>query len=410
MFIRYLRLCLVLSSLSIFTAQLDAQNHEFSGISRFSLINTNADKSFLNEGTDIVRHDRNGFSLTQAALAIESDWGNGISSEITTFFHDDGDLSLGLSEVFIKYKPLQRAKKKWQLRLGSFYPELSFENNHTAWLSSDTYQFSAINAWVAEEMRINGVELSYSQNGRSIRSPYSWDIRGGLFKGNDTFGSYLTWRGFAVHDRQTLFNETVRFAPYPEVLNRQTIWSPNDVQPFREIDGRWGVYIGAHLAYLRRAELRYYFYDNRADPDKLTPERYYAWHTIFHSLSLNYQLTESTNLKMQLMDGSTLMGYRVVYADFSAAHIQVKTQISNRIKLTARAETFDVFENDNMPLDNNHSNGVSMTVNSQYEIDEHKSVGLEYSFVKNYAYNRPSLSLSPKAVVRQWQLTLELRF
>ena len=319
-------------------------------------------------------------------------------------------MSFGLTEAYVKYRPLQRSSKKWQVRLGSFYPEMSFENTDTAWLSPDTYQFSAINAWIAEEMRINGLEVAYSQNGRSVRSKWSWDVRAGLFKGNDTFGSYLTWRGFSAHDRQSLINETVMFAPYPEVINPNTIWSPNDVQPFREIDGRWGVYVGTHLAYLRRAELRYYFYDNRADPNKLTPERYYAWHTIFHSLAFNMQLTESTDLKMQVIDGSTLMGYRVVYADFSAAYFQLNHQFSDKLQATARLETFDVFENDNMPLDNNHSNGVGATVNIQYQFNKHYSLGIEHSAIKNYAYNRPSLGLSPKAVVHQWQLTLEARF
>lgn len=390
--------------------QAYAANHEVSSVLRISALSTNSEKSFLNEGSDILRHDDPGLKLAQAAIEIDSNWGHGLSSEITAFYHFDGDLEIGLSEAYLYYRPLQRSTKKWRARLGSFYPEMSFENTDIAWLSSDTYQFSAINSWLAEEMRINGLELSYSQNGRAIRSKWSWDIRAGLFKGNDTFGSYLTWRGFSTHDRQTLFNETVRFAPYPEVINPRTIWSPNDIQPFREIDGRWGVYAGVHLAYLRRAEFRYYFYDNRADVDVITSERYYAWHTIFHSLAFNYQLTQSTNLKMQIMDGSTLMGYRVVYADFSAAHIQIKQQINDNLKATLRLETFDVFENDNMPQDNNHSNGLAFTANTQYKIDKNLSVGMEYSVVKNYAYNRLSLLQTPKAVIRQAQLTLQWRF
>jgi hypothetical protein len=401
-------LCTVICSAVITSAS--AQHHTISGIARLGFVSTSANQSFFNEGTDIFRFDKSGLVLSQAAIELDSDWGKGLSSSLTAFYHEDGDMSLGLTEAYIKYRPLQRSSKKWQIKLGSFYPEMSFENTDIAWLSPDTYQFSAINAWIAEEMRINGLEVAYSQNGRSVRSKWSWDLRAGLFKGNDTFGSYLTWRGFSAHDRQTLFNETVRFAPYPEVINPSTIWSPNDVQPFREIDGRWGVYVGAHIAYLRRAELRYYFYDNRADSDKLTAERYYAWHTIFHSLALNVQLTESTNLKMQVMDGSTLMGYRVVYADFSASYIQLKHQISNKLKATARLETFDVFENDNIPQDNNHSNGIGAIVNMQYQFNKHYSFGIEHSVIKNYAYNRPSLGLSPKTVVQQWQLTLEARF
>lgn len=398
------------ASLVLLTQSLAAAEHQFKGLARVNLIATDAQNSFFNEGTDITRWDKNQLTLSQTLLEVHSDWTSALSSEVSLFAYTDGEMKGGITEAFINYKPLQRQSKKWAVRAGLFYPELSVENADIGWLSRDTYSFSAINSWYAEELRIAGAELSYSQNGRSRRSPWSWDLRAAIYKGNDPIGSLIAWRGFAIHDRQTLLNEVVKFAPLPFVMDPATIASPNDVPPFREIDGRFGFYAGIHLSYLRKLQIKYYYYDNNADPDALTPLRYYAWDTKFHNLALQYQLSPSVNIKAQALYGNTFMGKNIVNVDYSSAFVQVRKQFDAQYKATVRLEAFDAVDIDVMPQENNHSNGVSATLNGQRKISANTSLGAEYTIVKNYAYNRLSLGEDAKQIVRQLQLVAEFRF
>jgi hypothetical protein len=109
---------------------------------------------------------------------------------------------------------------------------------------------------------------------------------GSIFKGNDTTGTILAWRGWGLHDKQASLNERIFFARYPSIgigqeLEPQAAW----VEPFREVDGRFGYYVGGHWDYQQKSRVRYYYYNNNADELVLARGGQYAWHTRFHSLS-----------------------------------------------------------------------------------------------------------------------------
>lgn len=248
-------------------------HHQTSGLIQAGYAVSDSQTSFLNDGSGILRHDNNGFILQQGIVQIESDWASDISSKVVLNAFADGDQKLSISQAEIKYQPLTQSALKFKIRAGMFYPELSVENTDIGWLSPDTYTQSAINSWFGEELRIFGLEASLFQSGRRTSSHWSWDAKMGLYKGNDPLGSVIAWRGFAMHDRQSLFDERLQFAPYPFVVSEDGINHPAWVEPFHELDTRVGAYLGLHLSYLRRTEIKYYRYDNFADPNAVNRQR-----------------------------------------------------------------------------------------------------------------------------------------
>lgn len=252
-----------LSMLAISTSGLTV---EIKGLVQLNYVLADEQPSWFDEDTGILAYSKNGANIQQALLAVSDSFANGLSYELVANYYQRGEQSLGLSQAQVGYKPLSSSKVRWRARAGFFYPKLSLENVDTGWLSPFTYTQSAINSWVGEEMRTAGLELTLFSPGRSRNSPFSWEVHGALFKANDPLGTLLSWRGFALHDRQSLSNDRVPFAAYPSVINQDRIFHPNYVEPYHELDGAMGFYLGAHLDYYKQSSARYYYYDNQGDP------------------------------------------------------------------------------------------------------------------------------------------------
>jgi hypothetical protein len=348
--------------------------------------------------------------LQQAIAQIESDWSSDLSSKIVLNAFADGDQKLSVSQAELKYQPLTQSALKYKVRVGMFYPELSVENTDIGWLSPDTYTQSAINSWLGEELRVFGVEASLFKSGRRSSTPWSWDAKIGLYKGNDPLGSVIAWRGFAMHDRQSLLDERLEFAAYPFVVSENGINHPAWVEPFHELDSRVGGYFGLHLNYLRRTQLKYYRYDNFADPNVLNSQRLYAWRTKFHSLAIHHQIDKQWQVKAQFMHGATLMGNNFVHVEYVAGFIQGTYKPEDKHKLSARIDIFDVHERDDIPEDINTSFGHALTLNYQFKISKHWQIGNELHINKNTALNRTTLGIAPRQHEKQWLFIAEYRF
>jgi len=64
---------------------------------------------------------------------------------------------------FTEWRPVPKSATRYRLKLGAFYPNISLEKVDPAWSSPYTQNFSAINTWIAEEIRTFGAELSMSR-------------------------------------------------------------------------------------------------------------------------------------------------------------------------------------------------------------------------------------------------------
>ncbi|MCC2616487.1 hypothetical protein LJ739_09565 [Aestuariibacter halophilus] len=403
---------LIFAGLALLLSSLVAnvQAAEWQGLIQLGAQHSTGDTSFIDSGTGLLRYseDDNPLQLYQAVLNVRQDIGSAWSVDITANGYTDGDQKLGLTQAQLEYKPLMAGPVKWRGRAGFFYPRMSLENVDVGWLSPYTYTNSYINSWIGEELRIPGLELTLYRPGRAVRSPWSWELHVGAYRGNDPLGTVISWRGFGLHDRQTLNNDRLNFAPYPSVTSYYGLWHPAWVEPFHEIDGRTGFYVGAHLAYFNQSELRYYYYDNNANPNAVNDQRLYAWDTRFHSLAWQHDFSNGTRLIGQWMSGSTLMGQRYVYADFDSVYIML-TQRFGDGRLSVRWERVEVDEDDVRPDDPNDSDGHAWTLAWRQDISEHWQWGVEWQHNTSRAANRPMLDVSSQQDSNAARLTVQYR-
>ncbi len=377
---------------------------ETKGLVQVNYVFADGQPSWFENGTGILAYSDSGINVQQALVQVSDSYSNGISFSIIANYYQRGEQNLGISQAQLRYKPLMGGKVRWRARIGFFYPKISLENVDLGWLSPYTYTQSAINSWIGEELRNPGLEFTLYSPGRARRSAYSWEITGGVFKGNDPTGTILSWRGFALHDRQSLNNDRIPFAPYPTVLDEQQVFHPNYVEPFHEFDGHLGFYLGAHLDYFQKVKFRYYYYDNQADPRAISFERLYAWRTKFHSFGLQHNINKKLRFISQWMTGTTTMGLRAVFVNYDAWFAMFSYKL-DRHRLSARYDGFKVREDDFMPNDLNNSNGKALTLAWRYNLNKAWQVGVEQHFNQNFAANRATL-LEPTEIDQQQSLAV----
>lgn len=212
-----------------------------------------------------------------------------------------------------------------------------------------------------------------------------------------------------MHDRQSLHHDRVNFARIPTVVSPEFIYGPAWVEPFHEIDGKWGFYVGGHLRYFRETELRYYYYDNKAEPNTVNDARLYSWRTKFHSLAVQHNLNAEWRLMAQLLDGATDMGIRIVYADFTAWYLAARYQ-HQKHSITLRYDYWDVRESDNMPEDQNNNDGDGYTLAWRYQWDQSWEIGAEIHRNTNWVENRVQLGLPTTIDQTQSRLVVAYQF
>lgn len=366
-------------------------------------VNSDSEKSYLYKGTGLLRYDdEHNASIAQALLKVNSDLTATTSVEAVLNHTNSPKSFTNVSQAFIKYTPVWSPDYRWQFKAGMFYPEMSLENPDIGWLSPYNYTNSAINSWIGEELRTIGAEVKLIRPGRAHNSPHSFALLGSVFKANDTTGTILSWRGWALHDKQTLFNEVVPFANYPTIapggiMEKQASW----VDPYREIDGNWGFYVGAHWDYKNASRLRYYHYNNQADETILARGGQYAWQTIFHSLAWQYRFNQEWRFITQIMDGNTSMGIGKVNVDFTAWYAMVSYK-SGQHRVSARIDDFKTIDKDMYWQDNNNGDGNALTLSYRYDWHDNIQLGLEYLYLDSFQANRMQWYWDPN--VRQQQL------
>lgn len=397
---------LALLSLSLLTT---SQAAEINVLLQANYVSADQKASWYQGDTGILAYSDSGINLQQALIDIRDTFSSGLSYELVANYYPLGEQHLGVSQAQLSYKPLSQQLVRWRARAGVFYPAMSLENVAQAWLSPYSYTQSAINSWLGEELRIAGLEMTLFSPGRVRNSAFSWELHAGAFKGNDPMGAILTWRGFALHDRQSLYNERIPMAPYPTVVDAARLNHPAYVEPFHEFDGRLGFYVGAHLEYFKQSRLRYYYYDNQADPNQVNEQRIYGWRTRFHSLALQHQLFANTRVIAQWMQGDTVMGKRYVAADFDAWYLLL-SHTKGQHRLSARVDKFAVAEDDVFPWDRNDSHGKALTLAWRYDLSPTWQIGLEQHFNRNYAASRLSLEQDPHTSQQQTLAVVQYRW
>ena len=402
----YLRLLFI----CIFVACFQVKG-QVNGLIQVGVINGDDKLSWQQGGVGLYRFDNNhdGIVLSQGLVEFRQDLTAAWSAHGVVNAYQDPESKIGFSQAYVKYQPLTKSRYKWHLRVGGFYPLLSLENPDVGWISPYNYTNSAINSWVGEELKTFGFEATLKLPGRSFRSPHSFTFVGATFKGNDPAGTLLSWRGWAMHDRQTLFNEAITFAPIASLSTPQLQHQANQVLTFTEVDGRFGYYAGIHWDYLKKSQFRFYYYDNNGDPAVLNRNTgQYAWDTSFSSAAWLYKLTGRTRIIAQMMFGQTAMGkYRGVDNRFYSHFILLSHKMSKH-RFSLRYDYFKVTDRDTWEFDPNASEGKGITATWRYQLTSNWQLGIEGAAMDSQADNRAAIGF--KSSFSQQQITFNTQF
>ncbi|NNG44846.1 hypothetical protein HJP15_18285 [Pseudoalteromonas sp. NEC-BIFX-2020_002] len=388
-------------------------NAQIKGLLHVSAVKGDSQSSWQEGGVGLYRYDseNDGVLLSQGLIDFRADLSTDWSAHGVINAYQDPEPTLGFSQAYLQYKPLTKSKYKWHVRVGGFYPLLSLENPDMGWISPYNYTNSAINSWIGEEVRTVGVEATIKRPGRSFNSAHSFAFVGATFKGNDPAGTLLAWRGFAMHDRQTTFNEGVAFAPVASLNTPQLQHQANQVLPFEEVDGRYGYYTGIHWDYLKKSQFRFYYYDNNGDPAAINYSTgQYAWDTRFSSAAWLYKFTAKTRLITQAMSGSTAMGKNRGVDNRFYSHFFLLSHKIAEHRLSIRYDYFKVTDKDDWAFDPNASHGEGITATWRYQLTPQWQLGIEGSALRSQADNRQAIGIASRISQQQVLLNAQWRF
>ena len=363
------------------------------------------------------------FSVAQAGADLSVTWDNGISAHgvvnaFLTNINDDQSSSIGFTEAYLKYRTLPtESGYRLQTKLGIFYPEISLENNTFAWASKDTLNFSTLNTWLGEEIRVLGSEFKVTRLGRMNNDIFDLSLSATAFVNNDPAGALLAWHGWTMSSRQTLWTEKLDVAWFParedgEVLAGQAIVS----DPFLEVDDDVGYHIRGEWLLHGKGELSLGYYDNRATPYKVINGQY-GWRTRFYHFGTRWRLTKDIALVAQYLSGDTLMQSQpsedVVNNDYTSAFIALtykwqEVTGNKKHRSTVRFEDFSVKDNDVTRGDNNNENGQAITLNHSYRLTKHWFLSAEFTYIHS---NRPAREYTQQAIdLTEKQLQVAARY
>jgi hypothetical protein len=247
----------------------------------------------------------------------------------------------GLSQAYLTYRPMRSSKVVFSARAGLMWPPVSLEHEGADWHVKDSITPSAINSWIAEEVRPVAVEGTIGTN----LGAHKLRATAALFAANDTAGTLLTFRGWALHDRTTLAFRRQLLPPLGPMTGYQGPVTHPLIDLHSGFAHRPGYYAKLAWAPPIPVRLELFHYDNRANPEDVNPDLEWGWHTRFDDAGMVADLGSGTELKVQALHGRTRMGYpmdvrRWVDNSFRSAFAML-TRPFGKVGIAVRAEAFD---------------------------------------------------------------------
>jgi hypothetical protein len=246
----------------------------------------------------------------------------------------------GLSQAYLTYRPMRSTKLAFSARAGLMWPPVSLEHEGADWHVKDSITPSAINSWIGEEVRPLAAEASVG----ATLGEHKLRATAAVLAANDTAGTLLTFRGWALHDRTTLAFRGEPLPPLGDFTGHQAPFTHPLADLAPGFARRPGYY--ARLAWVPPAPVRFelFHYDNRADPEVVTAEPEWGWRTRFDDAGVVANLGSGAEFKAQALQGRTRMGFvmfghRFVDERFRSAYAML-TRPFGKVGIAVRAEAF----------------------------------------------------------------------
>jgi hypothetical protein len=395
------------SDLHLFTPE----TLELSGDVR--LVAVNGEESWVDGGFGKLRSGSHGDWKLQPQLGnVDLVWKPqftwSLSATIVGALQGGQRTQAGLSQAYLSFRPMRSASgTALSARAGLMWPPVSLEHEGADWHVRDSITPSAINSWIGEEVKPVAAEGTLATTLGANRLRFT----AAVMAANDTAGTLLTFRGWALHDRTTLaFNRQ----PLPPLEDEIAEYQAPYTHPLLDIPAgfahRPGYY--AKLAWQPPIPVRIelFRYDNRADPIDVTDDLEWGWRTRFNNLGLVADLGAGAELKGQAMLGTTRMGFaedgrRWIDNRFRSAFL-LFTRPFGPFGLTMRAEGFDTRNRGSEVGDEYDDSGWSAMIAGKRDWSQFTAL-VELLHVSSRREDRAEVGLAPRQ--RQTQLQAELR-
>lgn len=371
------------------------------------------ERSWVDDGFGKTRFGGDGGTRAHAAIADAALlWTPRFSWDLTGVVdveaQPEQEHGIDVVEAYLRLRPAPSSAWRASGRFGLFYPPISLEHDDKGWQVSRTITPSAINSWVSEEVKVIGAEATVSHVSDSGQEA---GLTAAIFSYNDTSGTLLTFRGWALDDaRTTAFSAF----PLPALSTFSSYIQPRDTFPTREIDNRAGWYVRADWRASAPLALNAFYYDNRGNKVGVTPSGQWAWATRFLNLGLSVDLDEQTQVLAQAMSGRTLMGFPTSQGiwydvDFDAAYFLL-SRTFGASALTGRIDWFRTRDRTLQTIDNNDENGWAATLAWRRELTPHAKLFVEALHVSSDRPSRLYDAIEPRQGQTLVQSSLKLSF
>jgi hypothetical protein len=260
----------------------------------------------------------------------------------------------------------------FRLRAGEFWLPTSRENTDPLWTSKYTITYSALNSWMAQEVRPIGADLQWSPS-------FYVTVGATAFRGNDTMGTLLSSRGWTFGNYLAAYGENL---PTPE---------PALTRPFGEdLDSKNGYAERIRVSLPERAMIQITHIDNRATIAHTLVKGQEPWLTRFNIVGAEVGSTASTTVAGEWMRGSTEVGFPggTFTMNFDTAYILGSHKFGHE-RISGRIERFATSNAAHFVPDLAREHGHAFTVAWMHETNPHSRAGLEYCRVSG---DRPGLA------------------
>ena len=377
------------------------------------LSQTDGERGWLDGGFGKLRHgDETAADIAQAAILWKPQLTDTLSGYLLLQGVSDAEVPVGVEEAYLQWKPVPTSGFRYGLRLGQMFPPVSMEHDGTGWTTPRSLTPSAINSWIGEEVLVRGLEI----NAQQTFADHTFGLTLGGFTRDDTAGTVLSWRGWALHDISSAENTQLKL-PDGENQGWYQIFGEYQApvsKPMVEIDGRLGYYVRLDWRPPAPVAFNLEFYDNQGDPMTVRNGQW-GWATRFYNLGVAYRLTAKDELLSQYMTGHTAtgwpvgQGYRAVDAGFDSVYLLLSHRCDDGARLTGRIDYFAVKDHSLVAIDNNGETGYSALLAWMKPLTGQLDVGVEALHVISDHPARLTQSLAPQQTQTQLQISLRLR-
>jgi hypothetical protein len=377
----------------------------FSGLVDVRLVSAGSETSFVDGGFGKSRfgQGRDGARLAEVALAWNPQITNEVSAVVSGEHQDGQSRRFDVGEAYLRYRSDSQVPLRITARAGAFYPDISLEHDGLDWSVPDTITPSAINSWVGEEVKVEGVETTL----RGVLFGQDLALTGAGFVGDDTAGTLLSLRGWSLSDLKATLDGAFKLPPLGAFL---TPLQRDATTSSIEIDNKVGVYGGLTWRPTQAATLNLFTYNNEGNKVGVTPLFEWAWATRFTEAGAKFRLNPKTLFRAQALRGETEMGFQSpqgIWVDtiFSSEYVSL-TRDLGQSEVTGRMDLFGVTDRSTRTLDNNDEHGWSTTAAWRRDLGAHVNVVLEALYIDSTRPSRPV----PHEAQTVLQTALRVRF